>query len=120
MDPIGITDRLRDELAPMRFAPPVTHVYLPTAYARVPHERYLRRYGTGPREILEDGRYGPLVPVGDATAMGKAILETLADPPERQVLIDRARHFSVERAFARYRTLLARSANAPPGTSAAR
>ena len=60
---------------------------------------------TGPREILENGRYGPLVPVGDATALGKAILETLADPPARQPLIDRARHFSVERSFARYREL---------------
>jgi glycosyltransferase involved in cell wall biosynthesis len=60
---------------------------------------------TGPREILEDGRYGRLVPVGDATALGKAILDTLAEPPERQPLIDRARHFSVERAFARYREL---------------
>ncbi len=60
---------------------------------------------TGPREILEDGRHGPLVPVGDATALGKAILETLADPPARQPLIDRARDFSVERAFARYREL---------------
>jgi len=60
---------------------------------------------TGPREILENGRYGALVPVGDATALGKAILETLADPPARERLIGRAKHFSVERAFARYREL---------------
>lgn len=60
---------------------------------------------TGPREILENGRYGALVPVGDATALGKAILETLADPPARERLASRARHFSVERAFARYREL---------------
>lgn len=74
---------------------------------------------TGPREILENGRYGPLVPVGDATALGKAILETLADPPARQPLIDRARHFSVERAFARYRELAfgsAGDAGDPGGT----
>lgn len=60
---------------------------------------------TGPREILDNGRYGPLVPVGDASALGKAILDTLANPPPRQWLIDRARHFSVARAFARYREL---------------
>jgi glycosyltransferase involved in cell wall biosynthesis len=60
---------------------------------------------TGPREILEDGRFGRLVPVGDAHALGKAILGTLADPPTAQASIDRARQFSVERAFVRYREL---------------
>lgn len=32
---------------------------------------------SGPREILEEGRYGKLVPVGDAEAMAAAILEVL-------------------------------------------
>lgn len=32
---------------------------------------------SGPREILEDGKYGKLVPVGDAKLMAKAILETM-------------------------------------------
>ena len=68
---------------------------------------------TGPREILENGRYGPLVPVGDASVLGKAILDTIADPPSRQRLIDRARHFSVERAFARYRELAFGSEDLP-------
>ena len=36
---------------------------------------------SGPREILEGGRYGALVPVGDAEAMAAAILAVLADPP---------------------------------------
>jgi glycosyltransferase involved in cell wall biosynthesis len=31
----------------------------------------------GPREILEGGRWGKLVPVGDHRTMAKAILETL-------------------------------------------
>lgn len=35
---------------------------------------------SGPREILEDGAYGPLVPVGDAEQMAAAILATLATP----------------------------------------
>ncbi len=60
---------------------------------------------TGPREILEGGRWGRLVPVADASALGQAILDTISDPPAAQTLIDRARHFSVERSFARYREL---------------
>lgn len=60
---------------------------------------------TGPREILQDGRFGRLVPVGEPVAMAKAIRDTLESPPPRDWLVRRARHFSVERAFERYRTL---------------
>ena len=35
---------------------------------------------SGPREILEDGKWGHLVPVGDWRAMAEAILETLDNP----------------------------------------
>jgi glycosyltransferase involved in cell wall biosynthesis len=61
---------------------------------------------TGPREILEDGRYGHLVPVGDVEAIAKAMVDTLDRPPPRDWLAARARHFSVERAFAAYRSLV--------------
>lgn len=42
---------------------------------------------SGPREILQDGRFGELVPVGDANALAKAMLSVLQDgcpapPPE--------------------------------------
>lgn len=60
---------------------------------------------TGPREILQEGRYGRLVPVGDAAAMAKAIRDTLESPPPREWLAQRARFFSVERSFERYREL---------------
>ena len=32
---------------------------------------------SGPREILQNGRYGALVPVNDAAALGQALLATL-------------------------------------------
>ena len=38
---------------------------------------------SGPREILQDGRLGALVPVGDAAALAAATLEALERPAER-------------------------------------
>ena len=35
---------------------------------------------SGPREVLENGRLGPLVPVGDAEALAAAIGRTLDQP----------------------------------------
>lgn len=47
-----IFDRLVEVLRPMRFGPPVTHVYNPLEYARIPFDRYLERYGQAKREVL--------------------------------------------------------------------
>ena len=60
----------------------------------------------GPREILEDGRLGPLVPVGDEEALADAIARTLDEPPEREALRQRASFFSVDRAVEQYEKLL--------------
>ena len=60
----------------------------------------------GPREILEDGRLGPLVPVGDAEALADAMALTLEEPPEREALRQRASFFSVDRAVDQYEKLL--------------
>lgn len=49
----------------------------------------------GPREILEDGRFGALVPVGDADAMAEAIAETLQHPPPADLLRVAASRFTV-------------------------
>lgn len=61
---------------------------------------------SGPAEILADGRYGPLVPVGDATALAGAMMRALDCPPPREVLRQRAAEFSLERSAARYIELL--------------
>ena len=60
----------------------------------------------GPREILEGGRYGALVPVGDPAALSAAMARTLDDPVPREVLRERASFFSAERAVERYEALL--------------
>lgn len=51
---------------------------------------------SGPREILQDGRIGPLVPVGDDVALADAILATLENPPPKAVLQEAARVFEIE------------------------
>jgi glycosyltransferase involved in cell wall biosynthesis len=60
---------------------------------------------SGPREVLEDGRWGALVPVGDAAALHAAIAATLdqSDPPDVRA---RAAEFSAEQAIDAYATAL--------------
>lgn len=48
---------------------------------------------SGPREILQDGRYGRLVPCGNPHAMAQAMLESLENPPPPSFLKEAvARH----------------------------
>ena len=61
----------------------------------------------GSREVLEDGKWGPLVPVGDPGALAAAILETLRDPPPPDGLVSRSRAFSVEACIGRHVALMA-------------
>jgi glycosyltransferase involved in cell wall biosynthesis len=51
----------------------------------------------GPREILADGRYGLLVPVGDADALARAIGQAMATRPDRAALRARAATHTVAR-----------------------
>ena len=62
---------------------------------------------SGPAELLERGRWGRLVPVGDDAAMAGAILATLAHPPERAALVARGAEFSVACAVSLYEDALA-------------
>ncbi len=60
----------------------------------------------GPREILEDGKWGALVPVGDVAALARALEETLdGRHPPAEALVRRAGDFSPERAAAAYEAL---------------
>jgi len=60
----------------------------------------------GPVEILDSGKYGTLVPVGDPDALSEAILDSLDKPYDSQQLINRAKEFSVEVAAEKYLSLL--------------
>lgn len=61
---------------------------------------------SGPREILCDGKYGRLVPVGDAQALAKAMAESLSVTHDREALKARAQDFSIDNAADRYLELL--------------
>jgi len=57
---------------------------------------------SGPAEILEGGKYGPLVPVGDAYKLAKEVVAILKDPPVSETLIRRAHDFTVDKAVDQY------------------
>jgi glycosyltransferase involved in cell wall biosynthesis len=61
---------------------------------------------SGPAEILANGQYGKLVPVGNYEDMAKAIAATLEDAPNREALQKRANEFSLEKALTKYGKLL--------------
>ena len=61
---------------------------------------------SGPREILADGKYGSLVPVGDVDALAKAIEEAVNHDHDREGLKRRAQDFSVGKATDAYLDLL--------------
>ncbi len=52
MKPKAIIDQLVRELDPLEFGPPVSHVYNPMVYARVPYDLYTARYGQPEKEVL--------------------------------------------------------------------
>jgi glycosyltransferase involved in cell wall biosynthesis len=61
----------------------------------------------GPRDILENGDLGPLVPVGDSEKMADAMRRVLDAPTERSRLLERAAAFHEDRAIETYRQILA-------------
>lgn len=59
----------------------------------------------GSREILENGKYGKLVKVGDVEELAKAIMETIKNSPNSNLLKSRALDFSVEKSVGEYEKL---------------
>jgi glycosyltransferase involved in cell wall biosynthesis len=57
---------------------------------------------SGPREILKNGEYGKLVPMGDAAALAQAMAETLERPLPRERLQEAARLYTVEESVRGY------------------
>lgn len=60
----------------------------------------------GPAEILGDGRYGRLVPIGDVDSLAAAIDATLADPGDPEQHRARAEDYALPRILDRWEALL--------------
>ncbi len=61
---------------------------------------------SGPAEVLEGGRHGPLVPVGDAPRMAEALLATLERPRSGTELRRAVERFAADTSLAAYERLL--------------
>jgi single-strand selective monofunctional uracil DNA glycosylase len=89
---IDVSRLLSTRVGELTFAPPVTHVYNPLAYARRPHEAYLRKYGVGHKRVLflgmNPGPFGMAqtgVPFGDVASVRDFLGITAAvDSPSLQ------------------------------------
>jgi glycosyltransferase involved in cell wall biosynthesis len=57
---------------------------------------------SGPREILQEGRYGRLVPPGDVGAMASAMSEALDEPVDRLRLRSAIEQYTMEQSASRY------------------
>jgi glycosyltransferase involved in cell wall biosynthesis len=72
----------------------------------------------GPEEILGGGRWGRLVPVGDADALAEAMDGALSAPHDRDALKRRAAEFAPDRIADRFERLLFPQIAAPPEPTA--
>ena len=66
---------------------------------------------SGPREILEDGKWGRLVPVGGWRSMADAISESLDSPIPAEYLVRRASGFSATASVDQYFEILSGGTN---------
>ncbi|MEO1427943.1 MAG: glycosyltransferase [Cyanobacteria bacterium J06633_8] len=61
---------------------------------------------SGPEEILQAGKYGKLVAVGDVAALSEAMLNALDNPENSQILAQRTQDFSFDKAVSKYLELV--------------
>jgi glycosyltransferase involved in cell wall biosynthesis len=71
----------------------------------------------GPSEILQGGRYGRLVPVGDAAAMAAAIAAAMSEAPDRGALQARGLQHTAAQAAERFLEIMAGLQAQPAGAS---
>jgi single-strand selective monofunctional uracil DNA glycosylase len=85
----AIIDSLLNDLRPLKFGPPVTHVYNPLEYARQSYETYLSQYANTRKEVLfigmNPGPWGMVqtgVPFGEIQAVKEWLgIEAPVIPP---------------------------------------
>jgi glycosyltransferase involved in cell wall biosynthesis len=73
----------------------------------------------GPREILQDGRYGTLTPTGDAAAMAEAVAAALDAVPDRRALMRRGLDYTAARAAEAFLDIAGEVAATSPETKRA-
>jgi glycosyltransferase involved in cell wall biosynthesis len=61
----------------------------------------------GPSEILAEGKYGKLAGVGDIQGLATAMIDTLAQSLDPELLRQRGQEFSLEAALVKYQNLFA-------------
>jgi len=73
---------------------------------------------SGPREILQNGKYGELVPVSDVRKLADAMINTLSKPPDSNSFKEAVSDYTVEKAAGSYlKILLGQGGPSQPGTS---
>ena len=95
---IAAAHRLSDTLAPMRYAPPVSHVYDPLSYAWPVHQAYLARYAATPKRVVFLGMnpgpfgmaqtgvpFGEIASVRDWLGLSGEVAKPARENPKRPV-----------------------------------
>lgn len=95
---ISASRRLSDALRPLRFSAPVDVVYLPTDYARRPHEVYLERFGNSRKRVVLLGMnpgpwgmaqtgvpFGEIASVRDWMGIDEKVERPLCEHPKRPI-----------------------------------
>jgi glycosyltransferase involved in cell wall biosynthesis len=61
---------------------------------------------SGPREVLNSGEFGKLVPIEDYEKMAEAIIVSIENPINKNIIIERAKEFSISKAVKNYSNLI--------------